>query len=160
MVLVSHDRALLRTVCDAFLLVVDGRTQEFDGDLDDYLEWLAARRSAQAAPNSAVTTQQTSRYETRSANQQSQKAHSARLRPLTQEAQRLERQLAELQAEKHELDEQLADPAFYASPELDQMKGVVLRQQEVLRRIDEAEQRWLDLHVELEVMSAISGSKA
>ena len=54
MVLVSHDRALLRTVCDAFLLVVDGRAVEFDGDLDDYLEWLAARRSSQAAGNASA----------------------------------------------------------------------------------------------------------
>ena len=45
LVLVSHDRALLRTVCDGFLLVYDRKAVEFDGDLDDYLEWLAARRS-------------------------------------------------------------------------------------------------------------------
>jgi ATP-binding cassette subfamily F protein 3 len=150
MVLVSHDRALLRTVCDAFLLVVDGRAREFDGDLDDYLEWLAARRSRQAVPDASAAAQPVPQRETRGARQQSQKAHSARLRPLTQEAERLERRLAELQEEKHEIDEQLADPAFYASPELDQMKGLVLRQQEVLRRIDEAEQRWLELHAELE----------
>ncbi|MEK6592883.1 MAG: ATP-binding cassette domain-containing protein [Pseudomonadota bacterium] len=150
MVLVSHDRALLRTVCDAFLLVVDGRTQEFDGDLDDYLAWLAARRSAQTAPDAAAALKKTPRRETRWPDQKTQKTQSGRRRPLAQEAVQLERQLAELQEEKRELDEQLADPAFYASPEVDQMKGLVLRQQEVSRRIDEAEQRWLELHAELE----------
>jgi len=45
LVLVSHDRALLRTVCDGFLLVADGRAAEFDGDVDDYLAWLAERRA-------------------------------------------------------------------------------------------------------------------
>ncbi len=46
LVLVSHDRALLRTVCDSFLLVADGRAVPFEGDLDDYLAWLTLRRDA------------------------------------------------------------------------------------------------------------------
>ena len=46
LVLVSHDRALLRTVCDSFMLVADGRAIAFDGDLEDYLAWLTARRDA------------------------------------------------------------------------------------------------------------------
>ncbi|MGB5102413.1 MAG: ATP-binding cassette domain-containing protein, partial [Steroidobacteraceae bacterium] len=49
LVLVSHDRALLRTVCDGFLLVADGRAAEFDGDVDDYLRWLDERRARSAA---------------------------------------------------------------------------------------------------------------
>ena len=44
LVLVSHDRALLRTVCDSLLLVADGRARPFDGDVDDYLAWLDGRR--------------------------------------------------------------------------------------------------------------------
>ena len=54
LVLVSHDRALLRTVCDEFLIVADGGVVPFDGDLDDYMAWLNARRSAQAAANAAA----------------------------------------------------------------------------------------------------------
>ncbi len=49
MVLVSHDRALLRTVCDDFLLVADGAAVPFDGDLEDYLQWLTARRAQQTS---------------------------------------------------------------------------------------------------------------
>ena len=49
LVLVSHDRALLRTVCDSFLLVADGRAMPFDGDLEDYLAWLTARRDTAPA---------------------------------------------------------------------------------------------------------------
>jgi ATP-binding cassette subfamily F protein 3 len=74
----------------------------------------------------------------------------ARRRPLLREADELERALAAWHEEKRELDEQLADPAFYASPDPDQLKGVVLRQQAVTRRIDEAEQRWLEVHAVLE----------
>ena len=46
MVLVSHDRALLRATCDRFVLVDGGRIQPFDGDLDDYRDWLASRRAS------------------------------------------------------------------------------------------------------------------
>jgi ATP-binding cassette, subfamily F, member 3 len=149
-VLVSHDRALLRTVCDAFLLVADGKAQEFDGDLDDYLEWLATRRATQVAPDAAAPLKKDRQREARGTNPQAQKAPPGRRRPLAKEAEQLEQRLAQWQEEKRELDEQLADPAFYASPEVDQMKGLVLRQQEVTRLIDEAEQRWLELHAELE----------
>ncbi len=72
LVLVSHDRALLRTVCDSFLLVADGRAVPFDGDLDDYLAWLTARRDS--APEDAAAAG-TRRVERRTAR------HSARRRP-------------------------------------------------------------------------------
>src|SRR3546814_17809625 len=43
MLMVSHDRHLLRTTVDSFWIVADGQVQEFDGDLDDYRDWLAQR---------------------------------------------------------------------------------------------------------------------
>jgi len=151
MVLVSHDRALLRTVCDAFLLVADGRAREFDGDLDDYLAWVAARRSAQTAgADSGHAAQKVSRREARGTADQSRLDKPSRRQPLVREAEQIERRLAEWQAEKRELDEQLADPVFYSSPDIDQLKGLVLRQQELTRLIDEAEHRWLEVHAELE----------
>jgi ATP-binding cassette subfamily F protein 3 len=152
LVLVSHDRALLRTVCDAFLLVSDGRVQEFEGDLDDYLAWLDARRNARAVATGAtgVAADRSARKEARETAAAERQARLTRRRPLVKEADDLERQLAEWQEEKKRIDQQLADPAFYASPDVDQLKGVALRQQEVTRLIEEAEHRWLELHAELD----------
>ena len=157
MVLVSHDRALLRTVCDGFTLVIDGRATEFDGDLDDYLAWLAARRDARALANAdaGFAVDKIARKEAREAAAQERQAKLARRRPLVREAERLERELAALHDEKRELDGQLADPAFYSSPDIDQVKGLVLRQQEVARLIDEAEHRWLEVHGELEEIGEV-----
>jgi ATP-binding cassette subfamily F protein 3 len=154
LVLVSHDRALLRTVCDAFVLVADGRVAEFDGDLDDYLAWLAARRNARLPANAdaGLVGDRMVRKEAREAVAAERQDRLARRRPLLKEAEQLERELAAWHDEKRELDGQLADPAFYASPDADQLKGVVLRQQAVTRRIDEAEHRWLEVHAELEAM--------
>ncbi len=162
MVLVSHDRALLRTVCDAFLLVVDGRAVEFDGDLDDYLEWLAGRRSTQAAAidGAGPATEKVSRKEERQMAAQERQVKSARRRPLAKEAEKLERQIAVWQKEKRLLDERLADPALYAEANGGRLREVTQRQQEVARLIDEAEHRWLEVHAELEEMGEVSGQKA
>jgi len=157
MVLVSHDRALLRTVCDAFLLVVEGRATEFDGDLDDYLEWLAARRSAQTAPKAGAAESEgkVSRREERQMAAQERQAKSNRRRSLAKEAEQLERRILGWQKEKQDLDAQLADPAMYAGPGALKLKQVTLRQREIARRIEEAEHRWLEVHAELEEIGEV-----
>jgi ATP-binding cassette subfamily F protein 3 len=158
LVLVSHDRALLRTVCDEFLRVVDGRALPFSGDVDDYLAWLAARRGTRAAQE--VSMHRSARRETRDAAAAQRQRQLARRRPLLREIEQLERRLAAWHEEKRELDEQLADPAFYASPDVDQLKGVVLRQQAVTRRIEETEHRWLEVHAELEETGDVPNAAA
>ena len=89
LVLVSHDRALLRTVCDGFLLVADGQASEFDGDVDDYLAWLdrahgspgnSTRRRDPALPD-----REARRAQRETANAERQ-ARLARRRPLVKEA--------------------------------------------------------------------------
>ncbi|MNC85683.1 putative ABC transporter ATP-binding protein [compost metagenome] len=136
------------------MLIAEGRVREFDGDLDDYLAWLAARRDAGSAAHGGTgpAAERVARKGTREIAAAERQQKLARRRPLLREADELERELAAWHEEKRELDEQLADPAFYASPDPDQLKGVVLRQQAVTRRIDEAEHRWLEVHAALEAM--------
>jgi ATP-binding cassette, subfamily F, member 3 len=157
LVLVSHDRALLRTVCDAFLLVSDGKAAGFDGDLDDYLEWLAARRTTQAAASTdaETTAGKLERREARAAAAAERQAKLAQRRPLLREIDQLELNLAEWHEEKREIDETLADPSIYESPDPDKLKGLALRQTELTRLIDEAEHRWLEVHGQLEEIGEI-----
>jgi ATP-binding cassette subfamily F protein 3 len=152
LVLVSHDRALLRTVCDEFALVADGRVEPFDGDIDDYLAWLTARRQAQAlaSADAGQAADKVARKEARAAAAADRQAKLSRRRPLVKEAEQLERRLAAWHEEKSAIDKQLADPSFYESPDPDQLKGLALRQTEVTRLIGEAEHRWLDVQAELE----------
>ncbi|HEX2828346.1 MAG TPA: ATP-binding cassette domain-containing protein [Burkholderiales bacterium] len=158
LVLVSHDRALLRTVCDGFVLVADGDAREYDGDLDDYLEWLAARREAQAAArvDANQSADKAARKEARAAAAADRQAKLARRRPLMKEAESLETRLAGWHDEKREIDESLADPSFYESPDPDKLKGLALRQTELTRLIDEAEHRWLEVSAELEEIGEVS----
>ncbi|MBI3376637.1 MAG: ATP-binding cassette domain-containing protein [Betaproteobacteria bacterium] len=139
LVLVSHDRALLRTVCDSFLLVADGRAAKFDGDLDDYLAWLDARREARTARKPAR-------------NDGDRQDKLARRRPLVKEIAAIEAQLAAWQEERHRLDAQLADPELYASPDLQKLRGLMRRQHALARLIEQSEARWLVAHTELEAI--------
>jgi ATP-binding cassette subfamily F protein 3 len=151
MVLVSHDRALLRTVCDDFRLVCDGKVEEFDGAIEDYITWLAARRAANAGGNNtAVTQDKAARREARESAAADRQARLAARRPLLKEAEKLDKDLARWQLEKQQIDTQLADPAFYTSPDPSQLRTLTVKQQQLAGDIDAAEHRWLEIHAELE----------
>jgi ATP-binding cassette subfamily F protein 3 len=145
-VLVSHDRHLLRTTCDELWLVADGRVQPFDGDLDDYAAWLAAQRAVARAPDA----DKAARRETRAQAQADRRALLEKRRPLLKEAEKLEKQLAGWQTEKAALDEQLADPALYAAPDRAKLEGLHKRQAELAASIETAEGRWLEIQEALE----------
>jgi ATP-binding cassette subfamily F protein 3 len=159
LVLVSHDRALLRTVCDRFLLVSDGAVQPFDGDLDDYLAWLAQRRERRTASRDE-SAERRARKEAREAAEANRQTKLLQRRPLMKEVEALEASLAEWHEEKREIDESLADPSFYESPDPDKLKGLALRQNELTRRIADAEHRWLEISEALEEIGEIERSRA
>ena len=152
MVLVSHDRALLRTVCDDFLLVADGVAKPFDGDLDDYLLWLDARRANTAASNtdSDAASDKANRLQARADAAADRQAKLQRRRPLVKELEQLERKLQGWQGEKKLLDERLADPMLYSSGDSAQLQGFLKRQGELAQSIEQSEERWLEIHAELE----------
>jgi ATP-binding cassette subfamily F protein 3 len=157
MVLVPHDRALLRTVCDTLYLVADGGAREFDGDLDDYLVWLAARRESSPAAdgNGSGNSDKAARKDASVAAAQERQEKLARRRPLLRELDQLDRQLASLHRERQTLDATLADPALYAARDPPTIRTLTSRQQEVARAIEEAEHRWLEAHGELEQIGEI-----
>jgi ATP-binding cassette subfamily F protein 3 len=152
MVLVSHDRHLLRTTVDELWLVADGRAAPFDGDLDDYADWLAGRRGAgRPAPVERVT-QREQRIEDRAAKKSAQ----AERRKLEKEAEKLEGQLAAWQAEQATLEARLADPALYAGGERSEVDRLGRRRDELAECVADAEARWLDIHAALEAAAAAS----
>jgi ATP-binding cassette subfamily F protein 3 len=155
LVLVSHDRALLRTVCDDFLLVADGKVTAFDGAVEDYIEWLAARRAARAKNEKTEGGgNKTARKEARESAAADRQGKLAARRPLIKEIATLEKNLAGWQQEKQQIDGQLADPAFYASPDPEKLRTLTTRQQQLASDIEAAEHRWLDAQAELETIGA------
>ncbi len=150
LVLVSHDRALLRTVCDGFLLVADGRAVEFDGDVEDYLEWMATRRARdRSSPDPASGSDREARRSQREAAATERQERLMRRRPLVKESNELERRIAALEAEKLMLEKRLGDVAFYSGP-LDEVQAATRRCTDLAQLLEEAENRWLEVQAELE----------
>jgi ATP-binding cassette subfamily F protein 3 len=149
-VVVSHDRHLLRTTCDDLWLVADGRAKPFDGDLDDYAQWLAAARSA----DRPVDETKAARKEARELAVAERRALLEQRRPLVKESDRLEKQLAGWQREKSEVDGQLAEPEIYAGDARDRLNALLRRQAELAASIEAAESRWLEVQESLEAMPA------
>ena len=147
-VLVSHDRSLLRATCDRFLLVADGGAPAFDGDLDDYRDWLNQQRILQSAasanPDKAI------RREQRAASQADRQVTLAKRRPLVKELAQLEQKLAVWQNEKNGLNERLADTALYEAAQRDTLQSLLKHQGTILQTIESAEERWLELQETLE----------
>ena len=166
MVLVSHDRHLLRATCDELWLVADGKVTPFYGDLDDYAEWLnrsrAAEKSAEreksprrrdseaaAARNATRQAQATESAPARSAGPDSGSARGQR-RPLLKESDKLEQQLVAWQDELKLLETRLADPSLYSGADSRLLDDLSLRQSLLAQNIEAAESRWLEIHELLE----------
>jgi len=147
-VLVSHDRHLLRSTVDRFLLVADGGAAAFDGDLDDYRVWLDAQRGVQESGAAAAPNRKQQRRE----EAEERERRSSRRRPLQREIEQLDRQLAQWGDEKRDLETLLADPATYGSTDTAALRDTLRRQSELMRQIEAVEERWLALHAELEEM--------
>jgi ATP-binding cassette, subfamily F, member 3 len=149
-VVVSHDRTLLRGACDSFLLVADGSVAPFDGDLDDYATWLAKNGKSRPAPDSDANTSAPSRQEQRRLDAEARN----RLTPLRNEQRRIEGQLEKLGGERERLEVELADPATYTAKPPEEGRRLTLRHAEVAREIATLEERWLEVMSELEERSA------
>jgi len=156
-VLVSHDRHLLRTTADTLLLVADGKVAPFDGDLDDYAGWLAAQREAAKAPATEVAidkaADKAARIAAREQAAADRQALLARRRPLVKEGEQLDRKLQGWQKEKAALDEELADPAAYTAPDRAALEAKLKRQAQLDTDIAAAEERWLEIQMELEELA-------
>ena len=161
MLLVSHDRALLRAVCDEYWLVADGGVRPFEGDLDDYQRWVlerarqAAREPAAAAPapegagEGAQATPE-NRREQRRASARQRAERDRMLAPLRQAQAAAQRRLEALEARRAGLEQALAAPS--PSPAERAEAGRELKQ--LSQDIEACEQEWLDLEQQMEGLQA------
>jgi ATP-binding cassette, subfamily F, member 3 len=154
-VLVSHDRHLLRTACDDLWLVADGAASLFDGDLEDYTAWLAAQRAAAKAPPPTIAAEKAGRQQLRATAKANRQARLAQRRPLIKEIERFDRELAKLGEEKAALDTRLADPAFYNGIGHQEAEEVGRRAAELVAAIEAAELAWLSAHEALEALPEV-----
>ncbi|WP_373377860.1 ATP-binding cassette domain-containing protein [Cupriavidus nantongensis] len=157
LILVSHDRHLLRATADQFMLVADGTIRPFDGDLDDYRDWLlqqaAAKRNAATAAHLAenggdATT--INRKDQRRAEADERQRLSALRKPLTRELEKVEKRMAVLQTAREEIDQFMADEGSYAEANKMKLMEMLKRQGEVNGELETLEEKWLELQEQIE----------
>jgi ATP-binding cassette subfamily F protein 3 len=153
LVVVAHDRHLLRATTDALWIVADGRVEPFDGDLDDYRDWvLDARRraGAGAAPDAAPVDRKAQK---RAAAQARQRTYAQR-KPLVDRQAKLEQQMAALAAERAALEAWLAAPDAYAEANKDALRENVARQGDLGWQLARLEAEWLETSEALDRLGA------
>jgi ATP-binding cassette subfamily F protein 3 len=164
LVLVSHDRHLLRATTDQFLIIAEGRLAPFDGDLEDYRDWLFKTKLApteEAVPlpepkQPAVTPPPAApaRREQKRREAEERQRQSAARKPIESRIKRLEEKMAKLNAQKAAIDAQLADPAIYGEAQKNALKTLILDQAYVARELAQLEAEWLEQQQRLEQLAA------
>ncbi len=152
-ILVSHDRALLRATCDNFVLVANGVAEAFDGDLDDYKDWLASTKTQEKSELNAQIMPKNNDYAQSKAERQ---ARIVARRPLVKETEQIEKNLEKLNAEKTILDARASEASLYDAGNKAELQQLLKRQAELSGAIDTAEMRWLELHEQLEELPEVS----
>ncbi len=143
-VLVSHDRHLLRTVTDRFLLVAAGRAEPFDGDLDDYRRWLEQRERETTSRDTESEDKAHSAGARRDRKRQEAEQRQ-RLQPLRNELKKLDAQLEKLQTRQAELVAALGDGMLYEAPRKDRLQKLLTEKAELDRELSATEERWLEI---------------
>jgi ATP-binding cassette, subfamily F, member 3 len=153
-ILVSHDRALLASTCEQFWLVDEGHVRIFEGDLEDYRQWLAQKRQETADRLQCPQTQaeRKNRQETREKDKAQRQATLLARRPLVKEQAEVEKRLSHNQAEKAALDARLSDGALYATAPAPEIAGWLKEQARLLGEIEALEIRWLEISEALDVL--------
>ena len=173
LVVVSHDRHLLRATTDEFIIVADGRLQPFDGDLDDYKNWLfktklgkgnealpgaaAPAKAKAAAPvvqAPAPTATPAERKEQKRLEADERQRLAAQRKPLENRVKRLDEQMTKLNAKKAVIDAELLDPAIYEAGNKDRLKTLVADQAFAVRDLEALEIEWLEVQEQLEALAA------
>jgi ATP-binding cassette subfamily F protein 3 len=177
LVVVSHDRHLLRATTEQFIIVESGRLREFDGDLDDYKDWLFQTKLAKPVPGAtpgaaatasngaatvggdseaaeAVPLSAAERKEQKRLEAEQRQRISAQRKPLENRLKKVEEQMSKRSAQKADIDTALADPAIYDADNKPKLKSLLADQVECTKELEALEGEWLELHEQLEALAA------
>ncbi|WP_434696457.1 ATP-binding cassette domain-containing protein [Pseudomonas sp. Z1-14] len=154
---VSHDRHLLKSTTDNFFLVADGKVEEFDGDLEDYARWLVEYRQRNAPVSSTpVNPDKTDKK----AQRQAAAALRQQLAPHKREADKLEAELGKLHEKLQKIETSLGDSGLYEAARKDELRDLLAEQARLKVREAELEEAWMqalelleNLQAELEALS-------
>ncbi len=156
LVVVSHDRHLLRATTDQFIIVADGKLQPFDGDLDDYKDWLfktkltekknvhlATAGAAKVSTTPIAASAPVQSKESKRAEAEDRQRIANLKKPIEAKIKKLEEQIAKRQAQKASVDEKLAEPEIYDQHKKKELKQLLTDQAYYKKEVEQLEAEWL-----------------
>ena len=155
-VLVSHDRHLLKVNSDKLILVANGRATEFNGSVDDYPKWLAEHNRGGSSNDASTEVTEKKVQNSASAKKEQKRIDAERrkqLQPLTSKIKRAERVMEKLSVDKQSIEEKLSDNDLYSDDNKDKLKQLLADQAYVQKELDQAEADWLDATEQHEQLS-------
>lgn len=161
-VLVSHERQLIASVCDELILVHAGQSKEFDGDLQDYATWLRQARIDMIKngqqPSAPVQSQVVEKPSISKLDKEAQRKEAARQRelsrPIRKNIEKIESQIGKIQPRLAEIEALLADSALYEVNRKDDLLKLMNEQTELKVKLEQAEEKMLELMMELETLES------
>ena len=158
-VLVSHERQLIASVCDDLLLVHAGQCTEFEGDLQDYAKWLREARQQQINAQNALQQQGSNTpTSTTKVDKEAQRKEAARrrelTRPIRKNIEKVETQIDKVQPRLAEIEQALADSALYESNRKDDLIKLMNEQNDLKAKLEQFEEQLLQLMMELEELES------
>jgi ATP-binding cassette subfamily F protein 3 len=155
MVVVSHDRHILRSVADSLWLVAGGKVQPFDDDLDGYARWLAEQRNQRAADEQfalggSADTGADNSAEAKKARKRAEADRRKALQPLKRVVERAEQKVEKLTAALAKIEEKLGDAGIYADERKSDLKAALAERADLRGQLDDAEAEWMDASEALE----------
>jgi len=156
LLLVSHDRHLLRATTDEFLIVADGKLTPFDGDLDDYRDWLFRTKLANREASADAQKEATGgdRRGQKRAEAQDRQRLSALRKPIENRIKKIEQQMEATTERKAALDARLANPDVYEAGNKASLKTLLADQAACAQALEQLEMDWLEQHEALETVQA------
>ncbi len=160
LLLVSHDRHLLRATTDRFYIVSEGSLREFEGDLDDYRHWLFTTRLVKtdpvyaAKPSEKAVKPLPDRKEQKRLEAEARQRVAARKKPLEKRIAWLEAEIGKLNDKKTALDSRLSDSTLYDATRKDELKKLLADQADCVKQLGLYEEEWLEKQDELEKVLA------
>ena len=151
LVVISHDRHLLRNTVDEFYLVANGTVTEFEGDLKDYQKWL--KNFVRRAEVEVI--EEPDIVDDKKSNRKQTAKNREKLAPMTKNIRELETLMSQLENELKEIQERLADENIYKSEQKKQLSGALVEQSNVEKRLKKCEEQWLDSQAQLEELERL-----
>ncbi|MEA1063134.1 ABC transporter ATP-binding protein [Erwinia sp. HR93] len=160
LVVVSHDRHLLRSTTDDLYLVDDGQVAAFDGSLDDYQQWLSDRQKQSVQSNDAAPKESTNSAQARKDQKRREAEFRSQTQPLRKQIAKLEIEMDALNARLTDAETQLSDTALYDAARKADLNACLQQQSQAKSALEETELAWLSAQEELEqLIQAFEGGE-